>query len=195
MHRSVSESGKCFEEKSCRSPVSRILSIPLARNCTVISLTPPERSAPLARSATNTRRLTGGQPFPCSVLHHAGFAMPLRLPSARWALTPPFHPYLCPCGPSAVCFLLHFPSGSLAVPVPHFHGARCPVVSGLSSTPACAKVATVRGAARERMPSIAMMSKEKMPPQTRDAPTRRHFTRSKRHRGKTKGSSPDQRRA
>ena len=139
-------------EKSCRSPVSRILSISLARDCTVISLTPPKRSAPLARSATNTRRLTGGQPFPCSVLHHAGFAMPLRLPSARWALTPPFHPYLFPCGPSAVSFLLHFPSGFLAVPVPHFHEARCPVVSGLSSTPACAKIATVRGAAKEKMP-------------------------------------------
>ena len=32
-------------------------------------------------------------------------------------------------------FLLHFPSEFLAVPVPHFHEARCPVVSGLSSTP------------------------------------------------------------
>ncbi len=160
-----------------------------------MSLTSPERSAPLARSATNTRRLTGGQPFPCSVLHHAGFAMPLRLPSARWALTPPFHPYLCPCGPSAVCFLLHFPSGSLAVPVPHFHEARCPVVSGLSSTSACAKIATVRGAARERMPPFAMKSKEKMRPQTRDAPVRRSFTQSKTRRGKTKGSSPVQRSA
>jgi hypothetical protein len=45
------------------------------------------------------------------------------------------------------------------------------------------------------MPLIAIMSKEKMPPQTRAAPTQRHFTRSKRHQGKTKGSSPDQRSA
>lgn len=131
----------------CRSPVSRILSIPPERDWTAISLTPPERSAPLARSATNTRSQTGGPPFPCYVLHRAGFSVPLRLPSARWALTPPFHPYLCPCGPSAVCFLLHYPSGFLAVPVPHFHEARCPVVSGLSSIPACAETATVRGAA------------------------------------------------
>ena len=30
----------------------------------------------------------------------------------RWcALTAPFHPYLCPCGPSAVCSLWHFPAG------------------------------------------------------------------------------------
>jgi hypothetical protein len=26
-------------------------------------------------------------------LHHAGFAVPPMLPSGRWALTPPFHPY------------------------------------------------------------------------------------------------------
>ena len=76
---------------------------------------------------------TGGRPFPCSVLHHAGFAVPPSSPPARWALTPPFHPYLCPCGPSAVRFLLHFPSGRLDATVPLFQGARCPVVSGLSS--------------------------------------------------------------
>jgi hypothetical protein len=27
-------------------------------------------------------------------LHHAGFSVPPRLPGTRWALTPPFHPYL-----------------------------------------------------------------------------------------------------
>ena len=121
-------------EEECRSPVSRILSAPLARGWTVISLTPPRRSVPLARDATNTRRVTGGPPFSCSVLHHAGFAVPPWLPLARWALTPPFHPCLCPCGPSAVCFLLHFPSGNLETAVPCFHKARCPLVSGLSSS-------------------------------------------------------------
>lgn len=130
--RRISPAASAQEE--CRSPVSRILSAPLARGWTVISLTPPERSAPLTRDATNTRRVTGGPPFPCFVLHHAGFAVPPWLPAARWALTPPFHPYLCPCGPSAVCFLLHFPSGTLASAVPCFHKARCPVVSGLSSS-------------------------------------------------------------
>ena len=30
-----------------------------------------------------------------------------RCPRARCALTAPFQPYLIPCGPSAVCFLLH----------------------------------------------------------------------------------------
>jgi hypothetical protein len=28
------------------------------------------------------------------VLHHAGFALPASLLTPRWALTPPFHPYL-----------------------------------------------------------------------------------------------------
>jgi len=45
-------------------------------------------------------------------------------------------------------FLLHCLSGFLALPVPHFHEARCPVVSGLSSTLPCGNIATVRGAAR-----------------------------------------------
>ena len=79
-------------------------SVPLLRGWTAISLTPPKRSALLAQSATNTRRLTGGPPFPCSVLHHARFAVPSGYPDSRWALTPPFHPCLWPCGPSAVSF-------------------------------------------------------------------------------------------
>src|SRR5262249_22438585 len=36
-----------------------------------------------------------------------GFTMPRPLPCARWALTPPFHPYL---HLQAVCFLWHCPS-------------------------------------------------------------------------------------
>jgi hypothetical protein len=54
---------------------------------------------------------------PYSVLLPVGFTVPLLLPVARWALTPPFHP--CrgtrrPCGRRmavAVCFLWHFPWG------------------------------------------------------------------------------------
>jgi hypothetical protein len=81
------------KEKRDRSPVSRILSAPLRELDGHFSSR--LRGTPLARDATNTRRLAGGQPIPCSVLHRAGFAVPPRLPSARWALTPPFHPYLC----------------------------------------------------------------------------------------------------
>jgi hypothetical protein len=96
---------------------------------------PLARDAPLARGATNTRGSRAGSPSP--VLSCTARGLPCRpgCPGARWALTPPFHPCLCPCGPSAVCFLLHFPSGRLATSVPRFREARCPVVSGLSSTP------------------------------------------------------------
>src|SRR5690606_36842264 len=45
---------------------------------------------------------------PYSVLLPVGFAVPLPLPVARWALTPPFHPYHASV---AVCFLWHFPWG------------------------------------------------------------------------------------
>src|SRR3954468_21937143 len=52
---------------------------------------------------------------PYLVLLPVGFAVPLALPLARWALTPPFHP--CLAGDSSkganpvVCFLWHFPWG------------------------------------------------------------------------------------
>lgn len=123
-----------YDEGAGRSPVSRILSthrpLPAADDhfshrrsggpdCSERRLIPGDQA--------------GGQPFPCSVLHRVGFAVPPSLPPARWALTPPFHPYLCPRGPSAVCSLLHFPSGRLDATVPLFQEARCPVVSGLSS--------------------------------------------------------------
>ena len=122
----------------CRLPVSRILSPPVlpgaGRSFLSTRLAP---GAPLARSATSTRKLAGEQPFPCYVLHHARFAVPSGCPDSRWALTPPFHPYLCLAAIGGI-FLLHCLSGFLSSPVPHFHEARCPVVSGLSSTRACA---------------------------------------------------------
>src|SRR3712207_3273487 len=59
-------------------------------------------------------------------LLRVGFTMPLPLPGARCALTAPFHPCLCPRGPSAVCSLLHFPSplGARALPGTLPGGAR-----------------------------------------------------------------------
>lgn len=39
------------------------------------------------------------------VLLQATLTVPSMSPRTRWALTPPFHPYLSPFGPSAVCFL------------------------------------------------------------------------------------------
>jgi hypothetical protein len=58
--------------RECRSPVSRILSTPLARDWTVISLTPPERGAPLARGATNTRGCDGRAALPLFCLAPRG---------------------------------------------------------------------------------------------------------------------------
>src|SRR4051812_15962880 len=56
--------------------------------------------------------------------------MPRLLPVARWALTPPFHPYrsLRHGG----CFLWHCPSSGLRHP-PRRYLAACPMEPGLSS--------------------------------------------------------------
>ena len=53
-----------------------------------------------------------------SALLRVGFAMRPLLPAARCALTAPFHPCLCPGGPSAVCSLRHFPSAYAARALP-----------------------------------------------------------------------------
>ena len=51
----------------------------------------------------------------CLRLHPVGFTVPRLSPVGRCALTAPFHPCLCQhtrqrqVGPSAVCFLWHFP--------------------------------------------------------------------------------------
>ena len=45
------------------------------------------------------------------VLQAAGFTVPPLSPATRCALTAPFHPYLCPEGPSADYSLWHFPAG------------------------------------------------------------------------------------
>ncbi|GAA5480089.1 hypothetical protein Hhel01_03611 [Haloferula helveola] len=76
-----------------RSPVSRILSPPGPIRRSGRSFVSPPKREPLARLRLLPGDSTGGRPFPCSVLHRAGFAVPPSLPSARWALTPPFHPY------------------------------------------------------------------------------------------------------
>jgi len=63
--------------------------------------------------ATHPDDWPGNQPdglrrprHPYSVLLPVGFTLPSPLPETRWALTPPFHPYL---PRQAVCFLWHFP--------------------------------------------------------------------------------------
>src|SRR5690606_12845694 len=62
-----------------------------------------------------------------SVLLPVGFTLPLLLPVARWALTPPFHPYPHDSGRFAFCgtFPGVAPAGSYPAP--------CSVEPGLSS--------------------------------------------------------------
>jgi hypothetical protein len=84
----------------------------------IIPLAPP-----LLTGSSNLPGRANG-PFdqrPYLVLLHAGFGLPRLLPAARWALTPPFHPYpafaLSGSG-AAVYFLCHFPSGRPARVLP-----------------------------------------------------------------------------
>ena len=105
----------------------------------------------------HTRDCWAGRPVPYFVLHRIGFSLPPASRPARWALTPPFHPY-----PStrrfrgmlrAVSSLWHCPSRGFEPPCPGLSGSAsgrwpcglpcrrdsvscresCPRVSGLSS--------------------------------------------------------------
>ena len=88
-------------------------------------LSPATSCGPPVGRRTNRSRSSPSEQLPhCLALLPARFAVRHRLPGDRWALTPPFHPYLC-CGPAAeqqaVSFLWHFLSptqGSGCYPVP-----------------------------------------------------------------------------
>ncbi len=89
----------------------------------------------------------GHSEVPYLALHPMGFSVPRCLRSARWSLTPPFHPCLsqrpAAATTSAVCFLWHCPSTPQRLPVktlpacipavrPGYAASR-PLVFGLSS--------------------------------------------------------------
>jgi hypothetical protein len=67
----------------------------------------PLATHPDDRPGNGLDRLRGPR-HPYSVLLPVGFTVPTMSPWPRWALTPPFHPYL---PRKAVCFLWHFPWG------------------------------------------------------------------------------------
>ena len=67
----------------------------------------PLATHPDDRPGNRLDRLRGPR-HPYSVLLPVGFTVPSMSPWPRWALTPPFHPYL---PRKAVCFLWHFPWG------------------------------------------------------------------------------------
>jgi len=60
-----------------------------------------------------------------------GFAVPLMLPRARWALTPPFHPYLGFPWRSVFCGT--FRNWRITPPVPRRYLAALSTEPGLSS--------------------------------------------------------------
>ncbi len=82
----------------------------------------------MTRPETGCRRCFRGTPrHPYSVLLPVGFTMPPLLPAARWALTPPFHPYHLKGGGLLSAAL------SLGSPPPDVIRHRVSVEPGLSS--------------------------------------------------------------
>jgi hypothetical protein len=116
-------------ERGASRPVSRVLSVP--RNRTTIHLERPlpdascNQPGPRAGNALDTLRWPCG---PYSVLLPVGFALPLALPSARCALTAPFHP--CRAKPGGLFSV----ALSLGSPPPDVIRHRFPAEPGLSST-------------------------------------------------------------
>ncbi len=90
----------------------------------IIPLAPP-----LLTGSSNLPGRANG-PFdqrPYLVLLHAGFGLPRLLPAARWAFTPPFHPF--PGCPGWFVFCATF----RRVAPPGCYPAHCPMEFGLSS--------------------------------------------------------------
>jgi hypothetical protein len=106
--------------KSQGRSVSRVLSPPRGGAAIIYLGRPLPTGSPATREATyppaerpkplvpgpSTATLTG-----CLVLQAVGFSLPAASPPPRCALTAPFHLCLSPEGPSAVCFLWHYPWG------------------------------------------------------------------------------------
>ena len=83
-------------------------------------------------SDTTRKDQRAASSLPYLVLLRMGFTKPTNHLAAG-ALLP--HRFIL-TGEPAVCFLWHFPSGNpWEIPVSRFHGTRCLVMSGLSSTP------------------------------------------------------------
>jgi hypothetical protein len=90
--------GTIERKKTASRPVSRVLYGPgasLLRNVAAIHLRRTLLSAWCNLPGWLGRKLPGSElpRHPYSVLLPVGLAVPLPLPVARWALTPPFHPY------------------------------------------------------------------------------------------------------
>ena len=143
-------------------------SVPARRRVTVISL--PACAGP---------RLRGVRLIPGSWIGRAalslfclaprGVCRAARVAPDRGGLLP--HHFTLACalaGHRRFAFCCTFRPGSSRIPVPRFHEARCPMVSGLSSTPpVMGGTATVRGAATETLPAKCPGDNLKKKPMTR----------------------------
>jgi len=121
------------KEKFASWPVSRVLYGPgLTRNVAAIHLGRHLHAASRNPPGWRARKpaVNGLSPAPChpySVLLPVGFTLPPLLPEARWALTPPFHPYHAMHGGLLSVAL------SLGSPPPDVIRHRISVEPGLSS--------------------------------------------------------------
>lgn len=135
-------------KRGCRPPVSRILSLPLARDWTAISLTPPRRSALLAQGATNTRGSNGRATLPLFCLAPRGVCRAARVAPMRGGLL--LHHFTLACalaGHRRYAFCCTFHPGPSRFPSPAFTGRAalwCPDFPH----PRSRGTATVREAAR-----------------------------------------------
>jgi len=134
----------------------------------------PARSScqpgPLGRSHPATEAARG----PYSALLPVGLAVPVRLPVPRWALTPPFHPYLrSPARPCAEGGLFSV-ALSVGLPRPGVTRHRRFVKSGLSSAPEMNPVPRPPGPPQKalRRPAPPRSSPARQGPAARVAPSR-----------------------
>jgi hypothetical protein len=131
--------------RKVRRPVSRVLSSPLSeprQRWMAIPLGRPLPSASRDRPGRRRGNTAAGFPAcrPYLVLLPVGFAVPLPLPVARWALTPPFHP----CRPGNRAGGLFSVALSLGSPPPAVNRHRVSVEPGLSSPNGCPPGAAIR---------------------------------------------------
>ncbi len=127
-----------------RRPISRVLSVPACANAhqhrTVIPLgvQSPTRSSSLPAARRLATSLRDGSSLAAYLaLLRLGFTEPPSLPKARWALTPPFHPYRTRGFPRErrFAFCCTVRRMKLTPHAPRRYLAVYPVEPGLSSVP------------------------------------------------------------
>jgi glyoxylase-like metal-dependent hydrolase (beta-lactamase superfamily II) len=114
-------------------PVSRILSTPdrdpglddhSSANRVTTAVKLPTRAS---RALASLRAVSVSRPAPArgpySALLRVGLAVPVLLPVPRWALTPPFHPYLCEQRRSLLCGAFPGVAPAGRYPAPLLHGS------------------------------------------------------------------------